>query len=75
MITDNIRINIRNARILRQVTGKQAAQLLGISQAAYCKLENGKSNFSTAQVWAFCEAFCMQPNDFFSNPFIYPHNF
>jgi hypothetical protein len=75
MINDNIRVNIRNARILRQMTGKQAAELLGITQAGYCKLEKGKANFSTAQVWVFCVAFNMEPNDFFSKPIIYPHNF
>jgi|GEM_PF-6400899 transcriptional regulator with XRE-family HTH domain len=60
----NINKNIRVIRLLREITVKQAAAFLSVSEQAYRKIESGETNVSPAHKANLAIGFCV-PEDFF----------
>ena len=58
-----------NIKRLREVNGDKqqtVAKMLGISQSAYSRIENGESDISLEHILKICEFYRMKPEDFFA---------
>lgn len=55
--------NLLKLREEKQLTQRDVAAYLGLSQAQYWKLENGKSILNANQIIKLCELYDVSPND------------
>jgi transcriptional regulator with XRE-family HTH domain len=57
--------NIRKLRQQKRCSQEFIAEQIGISQAVYCKIENGQIDFKVSDLLALAKAFEMSELDFF----------
>jgi transcriptional regulator with XRE-family HTH domain len=58
-----------NIKRLREINGDKqqtVAKMLGISQSAYSRIENGESDISLEHILKLCEFYSMKPEVFFT---------
>jgi len=58
---DPIHTRVKNLRLQKNYPQKRVAACLGISQAAYSKLEAGKNKISIKHLFNLCECFECSP--------------
>ena len=58
---------IRQKRIERGLSQGEAAKLIGISQAAYCRYENGHRDPGLKMVKEIAKVLKFKPGEFFAN--------
>lgn len=56
-------IKIKKYREKLDLTQKEVAEILGLSQAQYNKHKNGKSELTVRQLLLLCDLFKVTPND------------
>jgi transcriptional regulator with XRE-family HTH domain len=55
--------SLKEYRLQKQMTQREVAEYLGITQAQYWKHETGKSLLNTKQIIELCHLFGCTPND------------
>ena len=58
---------IKEKRLERGLSQGEAAKLVGISQAAYCRYENGQRDPGLKMVKVIAKALRFKPGEFFDN--------
>lgn len=56
-------INLKEYRLMNNLTQQDVADFLGIAQSQYNKHENGKSLLNARQIIILCELFKCSPNE------------
>ena len=60
------KVNIKELRLGKNLTQRQVADLLGVTESNYRKLESNKvKSVSLIAIYTLCKAFSCTPNDLF----------
>ncbi|MCC5661991.1 helix-turn-helix domain-containing protein [Nostoc sp. XA010] len=60
------KVNIKELRLGKNLTQRQVADLLGVTESNYRKLESNKvKSVSLIAIYKLCKAFSCTPNDLF----------
>lgn len=58
--------NLKEARKFKNLTQKEVAVKLGMTQQQYSRFENGKFELNYAQILLLCELYEITPNELFT---------
>lgn len=58
--------NLKEARRFKNLTQKEVAVKLGMTQQQYSRFENGKFELNYAQILLLCELYEITPNELFT---------
>ncbi|MEG2246455.1 MAG: helix-turn-helix domain-containing protein [Bacilli bacterium] len=59
------RNKLRGARVEKNLTQTQLAELIGMSPATYCKKEQGQSDFYIREAFEICKVLGKSPEEIF----------